>query len=145
MPKSRIAELIEGAGSKPYRALVEHHVRRQSEHQLRTASLGEIDQLPEDLRPRVMTFIDVVNERVGYDREFWATANCREAYDRFVELAAEVFRGHTFVGVPGDPLWLEDEELAFQLFQIPTLSFAYSASSQRAQRRFMGIRKSILG
>ena len=79
MPKSRIAELMEGAGSKPYRALVEHHIRRQSQHQLRTASAGEIDQLPEDLRPHAITFIDVVNERVGCDRKFWATANCREA------------------------------------------------------------------
>ena len=134
---------MEGAGSKRYRTLVEQHIRRQSEQQLRTASLGEIAQLPEGLQPQAITFIDVVNERVGSDREFWATATCRDAYDRFVELAVDVFEGHPLVGVPGDPLWLEDEELAFQLFQIPTLSFA--ASSQRAQRRFMGIRKGIFG
>ena len=32
-----------------------------------------------------------------------------------------------------------------QLFQIATVSFAYSASLQRKQSKFMGIRKGILG
>jgi hypothetical protein len=65
--------------------------------------------------------------------------------DRFIKLAIDVFADEEFIGQPDDPLWLQDEELAMQLFQIPTLSFAYSASSQRAQRRFMGIRKGIFG
>ena len=38
-----------------------------------------------------------------------------------------------------------NHELAFGLFQICTLSFAYSASIQRKQRKFMGIRKGIFG
>jgi len=86
-----------------------------------------------------------VNERLGSDSQFWATATCREAYDRFIELAIDVSDDEAFLGSAEDPLWLQDEELAMQLFQIPTLSFAYSASSQRAQRRFMGIRKGIFG
>jgi hypothetical protein len=97
------------------------------------------------MRPSAVTFIDVVNERLGADPQFWATATCREAYDRFIELAIDVFDDEDFIGSAEDPLWLQDEELAMRLFQIPTLSFAYSASSQRAQRRFMGIRKGIFG
>ena len=33
----------------------------------------------------------------------------------------------------------ENQEIAFQIFQITTLSFAYSASTQKKQQKFMGI------
>lgn len=136
---------MDEAGARPYRELVEHHLRRQSESQLQIASLGEFSGLPDRMRSNAITFIDVVNERLGANPQFWANATCREAYDRFIELAIEVVSDEEFIGHADDPLWLQDEELAMQLFQIPTVSFAYSASSQRAQRRFMGIRKGIFG
>ncbi|MBI4527199.1 MAG: hypothetical protein HY695_25685 [Deltaproteobacteria bacterium] len=44
-----------------------------------------------------------------------------------------------------DSLDPRNHELAFQLFQIPTLGFAYSASTQRKQQKFMGIRKGLFG
>lgn len=135
MTKSRLHAFMDEAGSRPYRELVEHHLRHQSEAQLQIASLGEISGLSTDMRADVERFIDVVNSVVGLDSQFWETATCRDAYDRFIELAIGVFHQEGFVGNPTDPMWLEDEELAFQLFQIPTLSFAYSASGQRAQRK----------
>ena len=37
----------------------------------------------------------------------------------------------------------KNQEIAFQIFQIAALSFAYSASTQKKQRKFMGIRKGL--
>jgi hypothetical protein len=87
----------------------------------------------------------MVNQTVGFDAQFWATATCRDAYEQFVGIAIDVFASQEFSGAPDDPLWLQDEDLAFQLFQIPILTFAYSASGQRRQRQFMGIRKGLFG
>lgn len=131
------------AGKRPYRELVEHHVRKQTEKQLRDSGVWEVSQLPAGLRGLGSTFIDVVNERLAYDAQFWATASCRDAYNRIIEIAVEVFDEDALIASGDDPFWLDDQELAFSLFQIPTLTFAYSATSQRAMRKFMNIRKGL--
>lgn len=130
--ESRFGQFMRDAGDRPYRELVEHHLRKESTEQLRIASLGEISRLAAHLRDRAVVFIDAVNAAVGYSKAFWASATCRDAFDTFVEIARDVF-GDT--NVPES-----DEELSFILLQLPTLSFAYSASDQREQREFMGIR-----
>lgn len=123
------------AGNRPYRELVEHHIRKQSTNQLRIASVGELSGLPESLQPKGMSFIDVVNEQLSYDRQFWQTATCREAFERIVAIAFDHFDDDDrLAATSDDPFWLDEEQLGFALLQISTLSFAYSASTQRAQR-----------
>ena len=134
-----LAEFMDDAGSRPYREFVEHHVQRNSEEPMRVAVLWECSQLPDRMQTNVTAFIDVANQ-LAYDRQFWAKATCRDAYDRIVEIAVDVFDDGAIVGGPGNPYWLKDEELGFQLFQLLTVNFAYSAVSQRKMRRFMGIR-----
>ena len=144
MNKSPIADLLTNAGDRPYRGLVEQHLRRLSTEQLRLAAAGESLKLPEPLQGESMAYVDAVNNRVAHDREFWAHATCKDAYDLFIAIANEHFSVLAELRAEAPSLELEDD-LAFALFQIPTVSFAYSASTQRAQRKFMGVRKGIFG
>jgi hypothetical protein len=145
MSGSRLAEFLRDAGDRPYRELVEHHLRRGSERQLRDAAVGEVLLLPADLQPHATKYIDVVGERLGCDRAFWATATCRTALDRVVDAAFDSFPIPATIPSKVAIFEPEHQDLAFQFFQIGTLSIAYSASSQRAQRRFMGIRRGLFG
>ena len=145
MVESRLVQFMRDAGDRPYRDLVEHHLQRQSEHQLRDAAMGETLLLPAELQPHAMAYIDAVNETIGCDRGFWATATCREALGRLIDAAFDSFPISRSISSKTAMLEPENQNLTFQFFEIATLSFAYSASSQQAQRRFMGIRKNRLG
>jgi hypothetical protein len=85
-----LAEFLDSAADKPYRQLVEHHIRRQSTEQIVAGLQGEVELLPAALRPYVETFIDVVNDDIGYDRAFWASASCGEAAEAISHAAAQV-------------------------------------------------------
>ena len=92
-----------------------------------------------------MDFIDAVNLRLAQDEMFWRSATCREAAEELLDIATNLFSFATPTDSFAAFLSRENEDLSFTLFQIATLSFAYSASSQRAQRKFMGIRKGLFG
>jgi len=140
-----VSEFLDGAGNKPYRELIQHHIRKQSMAELRKAVLGESSLLPKELQPMIMNYVDVTNERFSYDQTFWRTANCRQAFEQIIQIAIDFLPIKQRISTLQSAFKLENQELAFQLFQIPTLSFAYSASTQRAQRKFMGITKGIFG
>ena len=143
--KSQLDEFLKGAGQRPYRQLVEHHLRRKSVPDLQQAVIGETDLLPQQVRPFVMGYIDVTNRQLAYDQEFWSRVTCREAFEAIIEIAIESMPIGDKVASVNEALEPSNHELAFGLFQICTLSFAYSASTQRKQRQFMGIRKGIFG
>ena len=143
--QSELQEFLNGAGEKPYRELIQYHIKRTGTRELQKAVLGEAALLPRDLQEFVITYIDATNSRFGYDHSFWGAATCREAFEAIVEVAiATLPITDRFVSV-GEALEEKNHVLAFQLFQISTLSFAYSASTQRRQRKFMGIRKGFFG
>lgn len=145
MRKSQIIEFLEGAGDKPYRKLIEYHIKKSSTQKLMQAGLGESNLLPEELKPMAINYIDSVNAQLGYNGIFWAEATCQQAFERLIGIAFSVFKTELHMDSIEDALKPENQELSFCLFQIPTLSFAYSASTQRKQRKFMGIRKGIFG
>jgi hypothetical protein len=140
----RLYEFLAGSASRPYRELVQHHIRHQSKAQLLATSLAEVDLLPRELKPLVERFIDLLNERILRDRVFWHTVLCQDAVDAIVSLANEHFG--ISLPVPVDPKTMSgvEQELAFGMFQIATLTFAYNAVDQKALREFMGIRKGLL-
>ena len=70
---------------------------------------------------------------------------CREAFQAIIEIAVESLPIGDRVASANEALEPSNHELAFGLLQICTLGFAYSASTQRQQREFMGIRKGIFG
>lgn len=145
MTTSQLSQFLTSAGDRPYRDLIAYHIKRQSARKLQEAVLGEISLLPAHVRSSVEGYIDDINLRYGYDKNFWETTTCRKAFDLIIEAAAERLPLKDTIETVEDALRPENHELAFQLFQIPTLSFAYSASGQRKQRKFMGIRKAIFG
>lgn len=90
-----------------------------------------------------MAYLDETNTRFAYDASFWAHITSQEAFVGILGAAMSVFRlGDSFRSVE-DAIKPENHELAFGLFQIATLNFAYSASKNREQRKFMGIRKGL--
>jgi hypothetical protein len=140
-----LSEFLEGAGNKPYRELIEQHIKKQSISKLQQAVLGETSMLPKELRPLIMDYIDETNLRFSYDQDFWEKTNCRQAFEQIMAIALNFLPIRNQISNIESVFKPENQVLAFQLFQIPTLSFAYSASTQRAQRKFMGIRKGIFG
>ena len=145
MSQSQLEEFLSSAGAKPYRELVQYHIKRTATRNLQQAVLGETELLPQHLQAWIVDYIDATNSRFGYDSEFWAQVTCRRAFDAMIEVAIEVLPLDGLIVSIEDALKPKNHGLAFQLFQIPTLSFAYSASTQRKQRRFMGIRKGLFG
>ena len=141
----KLDEFLKEAGQKPYRQLVEYHLKKKSVPELQQAAIGETDLLPQQLRPFVMGYIDDLNRQLAYDQEFWSRVTCREAFEAIIEIAVESMPIGDKVASVNEALEPSNHELAFGLFQICTLSFAYSASTQRKQRQFMGIRKGIFG
>ncbi len=143
--QSQLEEFLNRAGEKPYRELVQYHIKRTGTLELQKAVLDETGLLPQDLQEFVIAYIDATNSQFGYDQSFWTKATCREAFEAIIRVAiATLPISNQFVSVAG-ALEAKNHVLAFQLFQISTLSFAYSASTQRKQRKFMGIRKGLLG
>lgn len=143
--KKILSEFMEGAADRPYRELIQHHIRKQSTSKLQRSVLGEASLLPEELQPMVMDYIDETNSQLSHDHDFWAKANCREAFKKIIEIAIHFLSIQKRIPTVESAFNPENQELAFQLFQIPTVSFAYSASTQKKQRKFMGIRKDIFG
>jgi len=139
----RLFEFLRGAASRPYRELVQHHIRRQTKAQLLAASIAEVDLLPHELKPLAERYIDLLNERILRDRVFWQTELCQDAVDAIISFANDHFG--ISLPVPADPKTMsgEEQELAFGLIQIATLTFAYNAVDQKALRKFMGIRKGL--
>ena len=143
--KQIVSEFLDGAGNKPYRELIQHHIRKQSTAELQKAVIGESSLLPEELQPMIMDYIDMTNERFSYNQIFWSTANCRQAFEQIIQVPMDFLPIKQRIPTLPSAFKPENQELAFQLFQMPTLSFSYSASTQQAQRKFMGIRKGIFG
>jgi hypothetical protein len=142
---SQLEEFLNGAGDKPYRELIQYHIKRTGTRDLQKAVLGETEMLPANLQGFVMEYIDATNSQFGHDREFWAQATCWQAFDAIMDVAINVLPVKDRISSISDALKASNHVLALQLFQIPTLSFAYSASTQRKQRQFMGIRKGLFG
>jgi hypothetical protein len=142
---SQLEEFLNGAGDKPYRELIQYHIKRTGTRELQKAVLGETQMLPANLQGFVMGYIDATNSQFGYEKEFWSQATCRQAFDAIMNVAISEFPITDRISSIGDARKPSNHALALQLFQIPTLSFAYSASTQRKQRQSMGIRKGLFG
>lgn len=114
-----LSEFLDSAGNKPYRKLVQYHMQKQSTSALMNACLGEIALLPKELRPHAEAYIDAINLRFGYDKSFWQKASCRDAFEEFISTAIEVLSVQDRIPTLSAAFNPENQELAFQLFQIP--------------------------
>ncbi len=116
------------SGSR-YAQLVERHLYRQTPAQRMAGVAGTVRLLPAPIQPLVEGFIDRWNER-AYDAAFWS----RDTAAVFDEIIADGRRLLASASVD------QDDETLFNLFNIITLSFAYSAHDQPKMRKFMGLK-----
>lgn len=135
-----LEKVLEGS-HKPYRKLVEHHLRRQSTARILLAAQGEVELLPDVTQRRVSEFIDAVNERIGYDQRFWRNADIKTAFGFIIQEAIKELEIDPWIRSESDAYLPENHELALNIFQIATLNMAHSASMSPKQRKFMGIKK----
>ncbi len=138
-PVSKLAQLLANSGTYPYRELVQHHIRQLTRKQLLDAGQGEIDSLPRHLQPKAISFVDVLNSQILPEQDFWRTATCADGADAVLQLANEHFDTVFSIPVETTELSNSEQELAFSLFQLATLSFAYTAVDQAKAQKFMGI------
>lgn len=148
-----LTEVLGKVGAMPYRSQVEYLIREHSTYVLQQRASAGISAVAEivpdlaaELQPALVDFIDHINVRYGADRNFWQAATVEHAAWAFIEEGiaslpiSSVLDRKEAALVPG-----RNQQVAYILYQLPTMSFAYSASTQRAQRKFMGIRKGLFG
>ena len=101
--------------------------------------MGEILVLPQEMQPMVESYIDKLNERVLARHAFWQKSTCRDAVNVVLRLSNEHL-GLSF-DLPVDPATMSrvEQELAFNLFQLAMLNFAYNAHKSPVAREFIGI------
>ena len=136
-PGRSLRRFLEDNGSEPYREVIQAHVQQTTESELRKATVYECSALKDRLGDDTLTmaFIDRINEYLTPDREFFRQSSRTDAAKIILKLANEHFGLSLSVkSVSG-----EDDRLAFGLFQIATLTFAYTAAHQPKAREQMGI------
>ncbi len=115
----------------PYARLVQQHLRRFG------------PKIEDTLAVCVQTFDDTENEVAehvvdeyntrGYDAKFWR-CDCAQV---FAEICISFAKGMTDRGL------FTDDIAKFNMFQVVTLNFAYTARNQKELRRFAGIKKGL--
>jgi hypothetical protein len=108
--------------------LVQHHLGRQSQERRIDGIQGTLLLLPKPIRGLAEGFIDRWNTH-AYDASFWQRDTAL-VFDEIINDARDVLRPFGLV---------DDNEAAFNLFNIVVLSYAYSAYDQPKMREFMGI------
>lgn len=141
MSEGILSEFLDGAGDMPFRNLVQALIGKLSTMKLSQFFIGEVLNLPRSMLPKLELYIDAINERFGYDKEFWEEVTCLDAFIKFMFIAFEFLPISDRIKSIESSFDVENQEIAFGIFQLTTLSFAHSASTQKKQRKFMGIRK----
>ena len=144
MNEGILSEFLDGAGNMPFRNLVQTLIRKLPTMKLSQFFIGEVLNLPKSMQQKLELYIDAINERLGYDKEFWEEVTCLDAFISFMRIAFEFLPISDRIKSIDSSFDVENQEIAFGIFQLTTLSFAHSASTQKKQRKFMGIRKGFL-
>lgn len=154
VPSTNLTRFMASAATKPYRDLVQHHVKRQSAEHLRNSGVGEVRVLSQydigtDPRAFTVSFIDYLNQAMFDQNEpspLWSM-NCRDAFDYIMALAAS-HAGGKLADIL-EALRLESKitqdqfiahEVAFSVFQIATVTFAHNAALSAEVSAFIGIK-----
>ena len=108
--------------------LVEHHLRRQSQSERINGMQGTLAMLPPAARDAAEQFIDEWNAAV-YVESYWQR-DTADVFDEIISAARETMRPSGFA---------DDDEAAFNLFNLVVLNYAYNAYTQPKLQRFMKI------
>jgi len=69
----------------------------------------------------------------------------KTAFGKIIQLSISLLPIKHIISCESDAYENSNHEMAFNLFQIVTLNFAYSAIQSRKMRKFMGIKKGFFG
>lgn len=93
-------------------------MREQTIQQLLDASSGTVELLPGKLQAGVMDYIDTVNLNLSYEQSFWQGADVALAFERILGQAIALLDLAEWIATPEDARRPENDDLAFNLFQI---------------------------
>jgi hypothetical protein len=144
---TKLSNFLENAKDKNYRDLIQHNIKTQSTEQLHKASLEEISFLPQSItNVSAMDFIDHCNF-IAMAPSFWKDNTCKTAFDEIIQEAINDLQGlpKKFKKIEDFLNNEENHEMAFNIFQLITLSYSYSASMSKQVRKQMGIKKGLFG
>ncbi len=127
-----LEELKSGFLGKPYKLLVQQHVKRGNAQFIMGAIDGTKRMLPPGATNHLVDFIDRWN-RQAYDASFWMRDSAKVLSDVIEEARTSLSEA----GIT------TDEETLFDVFQLVTLTFALNASLQPELRKFAGIKKGL--
>lgn len=139
--KKPVIYFLNRAGDLPYRDLVRKHYKSFSAQELQYSVLMEESLLPDSFQDQTMNYIDEVGYRLGYDQDFWKNATCNDAFKKIIRIANSMFPLREFIMSKKDAFTEPNQKILFSLFQIPTLSFAYTARLDKKMRKLFGIKK----
>ena len=98
------------------------------------AIIGNINELPMDVRTFVEGFIDMWNN-MAYDRSFWQD-DASVVFGYILSEAKKLLDNNNAES---------NDKILFHMFQIIVLNFAYTAEKQPKMRKFIGIKKTRFG
>jgi len=138
--KIDLIDFLKGIKAKPYKNLIEYHIRRHDTSALLQGCVATISLLPIEYQASMEDFIDHMNV-YSSNKAFW-NYSCYDVFNIIVLDAYSYYRiGKKSVYSLDDDIPQEDHEFLFNLFQTITLSFAYSASLNTEFRKFIDIKK----
>lgn len=111
-----------------YADLVAHHIKRQRQREIYHGILGTIELLPGTLQSVTKIFVERWNTQ-AYDGMLW-NRDTAEVFDEILDDAKKFAASHGVIA---------DDDTLFNLFNIVTLNYAYSAYDQPEMQAFMGI------
>lgn len=125
-----IDEFKKGLVGKPYKSLIQYHIKKQNSQKIDNAIKGTISLLPNGMHNVAEIIIDFWNSR-AQEKTFWER-DCADVFDEVTWETAAI----------AEKRGLEtNAEALFNVFQIVTLNFAFMASTQPNLRKFAGIKK----
>ena len=131
MQSVNLSDFRSGIAGRPFRAFVQHHINKQSSQSRRSAVAAIPGMLPAAAQGLPERFVDRWNSR-AYERSFWEM-DCALVLDEVIADARAEFES---LGI--EP----DDWILFNMFQLVTLNFAYSAEKEPGFRSFAGLKAS---
>lgn len=125
----------------PYRELVQHHFRRQSEERL-IESVKATGVLAGLSVQELDSFVEHLNNALGHNPTFWKRATFLDALDAVVGIARARLNGVEVSG-RGDAFDPARAVQCFNLLQVSTVFFAWVAAREGGFRAVAGIRKGL--
>jgi len=143
MASQTLLDFVDGVGKKPYRTLVEEHLRTKSSKELLEALGLQLELLPPDARMHIMRFLELARTKLGNDPSFWSSASCREAADLIAGIVGEALPTDDFIETFASAIRDGKVDPSLVFFEMATLNFASLAAYQVEWRKVMGIRKGL--